>query len=178
MATYINNAPFSDKTEPLQVLGTSISIRPFQLLAWVSLTPREVQVLPSDAPKFIAVIDTAHGHNFSIKENWLREWAGLELNQLKLLARVVKIRDARGFEEIRPLHDANLWLHASQPNVPPLFIELDRGITVYSDPPPGSQAASGPPLPLLGTRALRTAELLLQVNYRTMTFSLGDAPES
>jgi hypothetical protein len=200
---FIENCPFSDRMRRLEVRGTSVSIYPYYLVVWVSVTPQGLSALPGDTPMFTAAVDTAHSHNFSIKELRLREWGGLELRQLRRRPRGVKVIDSRGVSESHPLYDADLWLHSNLPGIAPLRVELDRGITVYEDLAPQAEAASrlsflaryfrpfwsgsgmaepkelrvpiGLPLPLLGARALRTAELQVLINYKNLTFSIGNS---
>ncbi len=75
MTDVLRQLPLSVPPSTIEVCGHLIAIRPFQVVVWASLGVEES--LPIGAPRFPAVIDTGHNHNFSIREQQLREWAGL-----------------------------------------------------------------------------------------------------
>ena len=78
-----------------------IPIKPYQIVVWVSVTARAVIELPRDAPRFPAVLDTGHSHNFSIQDKQLTQGAALEV---ATLPRIASMRE-RGRH--LPLHAAN-----------------------------------------------------------------------
>ena len=55
-------------------------LRPFQIAVEVSLS-----VGGRHSPIFPAILDTGHSHNFSIRHDQLRDWAGLALRQIGLI---------------------------------------------------------------------------------------------
>jgi hypothetical protein len=125
----------------------------------VSLAPRSV-FDPSRRPRFPALLDTAHTHNFLVREEHLVRWAGVRPEGLAL-GRGEVLQEGRRF----PLRAAQLWVH---PNAPgqwdrvsggdPYLLEVPEGIVVS---PAGS---TYPRLPLLGLRAIMRNKLRLTVN--------------
>jgi hypothetical protein len=101
-------------------------------------------------------LDTAHTHNFSIQEEHLVRWAGLQPERLRVLG-TARQGGRRVF-----LRAANVWIHRNRTgkrdqllDSPPYRLELPRGIAVYP-------AGSGyPRLPLLGSRAIVNSDLQL-----------------
>ena len=58
-----------------EIAGELVTIRPFQIVVWVTLSVRDE--LEKDAPRFPAILDTGHNHNFSIQGSHLLRWAGM-----------------------------------------------------------------------------------------------------
>jgi hypothetical protein len=82
---HVLEAPFSDRTQSLTVLGTALKVLPLEPVVWISQTRPEVTELPRDAPRFPAVVDTGHAGSLSIQRrtsasSWTRgrfpSWAG------------------------------------------------------------------------------------------------------
>jgi hypothetical protein len=137
----------------------------------VSLAARGVMD-PSRLPRFPALLDTGHTHNFSIREEHLRNWAGLGVDVLSLGMGEVR-HQGRTF----PLRAATLWVHPNEPGEwaatagrPPYNLELAGGMLVY---PTGSPF---PRLPLLGLRAILHNRLRLVVDGDRGLVSLGPRP--
>ncbi len=145
-----------------------VTIRPFQIIVWVSLHPMGRPILPENAARFPAILDLGHSHNFSITEFQLSRWAGLSPNSLQVLGSV-KITANR-----LPLLGANIWIHSNRSgerdqfsDQPPFCIPLDSGIALYPHETPHA-----PRLPLLGLRGLRRANLQLHVDCQHCSVSL------
>jgi hypothetical protein len=143
------------------VAGQTVTIRPYQIIVWVSLTVRDVI---DDPLRFPAVLDTAHNHNFSIREEQL-EWAGL---QEAMLEKVGEIRVNR--QEVR-LRKGYVWIYRNRPGSAELLpkpyrLDLPQGFAVH---PSESQ---GPRLPLLGLRGIVTNGLKLGVDGQKLAVSL------
>jgi hypothetical protein len=153
------------------VPGEAIRIYAYEVVVWVSLTARDV-LDPSRLPRFPALLDTGHTHNFSIQEEHLVRWAGLHPEALPLGRGSVRYQGRR-----YPLRGAQLWLHGNQPgywdrvaNRPPYRLRVPEGILVY---PAGSHF---PRLPLIGLRAVVRNGLRLTVDGKRGLAWLGTGP--
>jgi hypothetical protein len=170
MTAILRRLPFFPREDEVAVGSERVRIRPYQIVVWVSLSPMNVLALPPHARRLPALLDTGHNHNFSIRGQHLRAWAGIDPASVPLLGR---IKEGTRRVELRSL---NVWLH---PNVkghrdrfadrPPFCVKLPAGVAVYPD------EAEFPPLPLLGLRALVRNKLHLWldsdrclVNLRTL----------
>lgn len=105
-----------------------VLLRPFQIAVSVALT-----VGGQCSPIFPAILDTGHSHNFSIRHDHLRDWAGMALRQVGF----IKVN-----QQIVPLAECDLVIHG-------IVLKCVDGIAVYPDHHPAA-----PRLPLLGLRAL------------------------
>ena len=149
MTAIVHHLPFSEKEDEVHVGLQRVPIKPYQIILWVNLTAREVLELPPDAPRFPAILDTAHNHNFSIQSRHLTHWARVQPASLP------RLRWIREGGRLAPVHAGHVWIH---PNVPgkrdefsgaPAFrLRLDQGLAVHPDD------LVFPRLPLLGLRAL------------------------
>ncbi len=171
MPTILRRLPFFETHTRAPVPGGGVTIRPYQIIVWVSLYPMGRRELPPNAPRFPAILDLGHSHNFSITEEHLLAWAGFAPDTLRTLGSI------RIAERRIPLLAANVWMHSNQPghrdafaSRPPSCIQLDSGIAVY---PHGT--SSVPRLPLLGLRGLRRANLQLHVDCRKCLVGLHTA---
>jgi hypothetical protein len=123
-------------------------------------------ILP--VPHFPAVLDTGCTHNLVMRPDHFTNLAGYEL-----IAQVpigeVPIRgrgaESEGREEAPKAYDFNVFLYgnakgerAPRLDMLPLKIPLDGGIVVTPD------KWAFPPLPVLGTRAIRKAGLRLRID--------------
>jgi hypothetical protein len=149
MPAILQQLPFKEQEDEIAVEHERVPVRAYQIIAWASVTTREVAELPPHAPRIPVILDTGHGHHFSIRERHLVDWARVPPG---LLPQRGSIR-IEGQEY--PLHLAAVWLHPNQPghrdrfaDRPPYRLELREGIAVH----PG--AGDFPRLPLLGLRAL------------------------
>jgi hypothetical protein len=171
MTTILRKFPFFETHTTALVAGRGITVRPYQIIVWVSLHPMGRPDLPPNAPRFPAILDSGHSHNFSITEEHLFRWAGFTPGALRTLGSV-RIAGRRV-----PLLASNVWIHKNQAGYRDVFaerpafcIQLDSGIAVY---PTGSPAI--PRLPLLGLRGLRRADLQLHVDCRKCRVDLRTA---
>lgn len=105
-----------------------VLLRPFQIAVSVALS-----VGGRHSPTFPAILDTGHSHNFSIRHDHLRDWAGLALRQVGF----IKVN-----QQAVPLAECDLVIDGVVLNCP-------DGIAVYPDNHPAA-----PRLPLLGLRVL------------------------
>ncbi|HEX5273308.1 MAG TPA: hypothetical protein VFW33_22580 [Gemmataceae bacterium] len=135
-----------------------VPISAYEIVVWVSLASPDV-LDPFELPRFPALLDTAHTHNFMIREVHLVRWARRRLDVLGL-ARGEVLQSGRRF----PVHAARLWIHPNQPGywnrlsgAPPYRLKVPEGIIVS---PPTS---TYPRLPLVGLRAIVRNKLDLRV---------------
>ncbi len=176
--TVLRRLPYFDTTRTLSVRGLlAVTVKPHQIVVWVSLSPPEWEELPGNAPYVPAILDIGLAHNFSIQLAQLYQWAGIHPESLETLGHV-RMRTGRRRsaddertppgEELQqlPLLDAKPWLLPNRPGthevaagLPAFPIELDEGIIVY---PAGFP--NPPRLPLLGLRAFHRAGLQLFID--------------
>jgi len=160
----LRQLPFRDAPYTIEVAGEQIIIRGYKIVVWVSLGVRDVP--DKDAPRFPAVLDTGHSHNFSIRENQLLLWTGIRPDTLQSLGTIVVNR-----EEV-PLRAAHLWIHRNRPGTAellarPFHLEVLQGVAVYP-----SGVAGAPRLPLLGLRGLVRNKLRVTIDGDKMSVSL------
>lgn len=158
MTAILSDAPFQERADEVSCGLERVPIKPYQIIVWVSLTARKVLELPAGVPRFPAILDTGHSHNFSIHERHIADWARLSRDQLPHRGRTTV-----DGEKI-PLHAAVVWIHPNLPGQrdqfaeqPPYCLELPGGIALR----PGVDT---PRLPLLGLRALVRNTLHLTVD--------------
>jgi hypothetical protein len=168
MATILRNLPFSDRLSTVEVRGRPYRVLPNQVLVWVSLGRFGQPAFDPRTPRFAAILDTGFTDNFLIHEQHLRQFAGLEAEQLTRYR-----EDLRAHGRRIPILMANIWLHRNRSgerdrfaSTEPFLLELDRGIGVCGDPD------LFPRLPLLGARALRRAQARLLIDYGKCRVSL------
>lgn len=83
MARILERLPIPTKDTVAFVGQEAVTIHAFEIPVWVSLAVRDVM----DAgrlPPFPALLDTAHTHYFSIREEHHVRWAGLSPDVLHL----------------------------------------------------------------------------------------------
>jgi len=160
MPVFLERLPFFDDPTSLSLAGTHVVIKPYQIVAWVSLGASKQVALDPRALRFPAVIDTGLSHNFAIREEQLVQWAGLYPQMLATLGNA----KVNGLPV--DLLDADVWVYRNRPSerdvlldVPPPRLHLESGIAVYPRGAPGV-----PRLPMLGLRGLRRARLHLTVD--------------
>jgi hypothetical protein len=149
MTAILRQLPFREVGDEVSCGLVRISVKPYQIVVWVSVTSRSVLELPPHAPRIPAILDTGQNHHFSIHERHLADWARVERDLLPQ-KRTITVE-----ETAIPLHAAALWLHPNQPGFrdrfadqPPYRLELQEGIAVYP------RQGNDPRIPLLGLRAL------------------------
>jgi hypothetical protein len=197
---HILDAPFSDRAQPLTVLGLALKALPLEPLVWISLTSPEVAALPEGAPRFPAVVDTGHASSLSIKQEHLGKL--VDPTALPILGTPAALVYADGRRASLPRYQARVWLHGFHPDPArqprPLRLPTRDGIICYGAAPrpqerkrlgwdwlwrllgraaPAARTAAAtaprPHLPLLGARAFRPLGLTVQVDYSKLTLSIG-----
>ena len=161
----LRKLPFFDRPTVIKIADTTIPIRPYQIIVWISLGSNDS--LEADAARFPAVLDTGHNHNLSIRQEQFESWAGRQVETSRRSGSILVNR-----QDV-PLYAANLWIHRNRPGTSellprPVRLAVPQGIAVY---PRG--LATAPRLPLLGVRALVTSGLRLTISSGSMSVSLA-----
>ena len=177
-----------------ETVGTeTVDLSPFACAVEVSLTRTDLSECPPEAPRFLAVADTAFSGTFLIRQALLQRWVGWTVsppwvqlpigfpqgmtvrdrNQIVLRQQsLVRLVDIGGIARILPAYMADLWLHPYQSRTyrMPFRISLPDGLVLF--PTPTNNSAEGPPLPILGAAALHAAGLKLIANYAKLDFCI------
>lgn len=163
MTLILDQLPYSDQYDHVDVGREYVSLAPHQIIIWVSLSIRDLLALPSDAPRFPAILDTGNNFGFALSERHLVHWAGSNRNDLPQLSRISVNRVSV------PRLEAALWVHRNQKGerdtfrkAPAFRLDLRDGIAVF----PVEESAKAPRLPLVGLRAID--------ENRLQTFVYGD----
>src|SRR5436190_23163524 len=132
MPKILDRLPILSRDDVAFVRDEMVRLKAYEIIVWVSLRVESALGWAAETPRFPAILDTAHTHNFSIQEQHLIRWAGLRPEMLRVLGAV------RQAGRRLPLHAADVWMHRNQPGqrdqlraVPPYRLELPRGIAVY-----------------------------------------------
>jgi len=164
----LSDRPFFDAPTAIRFQGRHVSVKADQIIVWVGIIKIRQKYFHPSHPFFPAILDTGHNHNFSIREDHLIRWAGLDSRYLDMN------REIRIAGEQLPVLVADVWLRPNERgkrDVPaekmPFCLEIDRGIAVYPKEAPNALR-----LPLLGLRALRRAELHLTIDFRRRAVKL------
>jgi hypothetical protein len=172
MPAILRQLPIAEAPSALVVgPGDVIAVHSYQVIVWVSVTARKANTLPPGAPRFPAILDPGHSHNFSIQDHHLQRWGRIAASSLRL------IRQTRINRVTVPLLAAHVWIHPNRPgqrdrftDAPPFRLDLARGIAVYP-----LDTAGGPRLPLLGLRALVENDLHLTIDGKNRRVALRTA---
>src|SRR5262249_48155019 len=71
--------PLPETTGRVATPDGTAQLMPYQFAVVVSIAANRVIELPSDAPRFPAVLDTGNNHNFAIRREQFARWTGLTL---------------------------------------------------------------------------------------------------
>ncbi len=160
----LRQLPFRDHPYTVDVAGENVLVRAYQILVWVSLSAQPK--LPKGLPRFPAILDSGHNHNFSLQEHQLENWAGLRRDAFAQAGIILVNR-----EEV-PLVAGNLWIHRNRPGTSELLprpyqLEVPAGIALYP-----AEASRPPRLPLLGLRPIVASQLRLMIDGERQAVSL------
>ena len=138
-------------------------VKPYQIIVLVSIADEGLVVLPDDAPRFPAILDTGNNHNFAIRQEQFERWTPDDPASGGAGSR-------SGLHPSRsspPTSGSTRTDRARSIRVdkPPFRLELQGGIAVY--PPDVPNPAR---LPILGLRGLIRNRLRLTID--------GDGRES
>ncbi len=164
----LRGLPYFTTPTRMTVGDDVVTVNPFQIVVWVAVATKGRE----RSARFPAVLDTGCGTSFIISPSMLSKWAGINWRSL-VFERGIERRHA-GI--IVPHRRADIWLLPNQydcrdeidPILPPTLLELQDGIAVFGD---GEQVGNAdtkklvaPRLPLLGLRALASANLALKID--------------
>jgi hypothetical protein len=156
MPTIIDASPLS-AGEEVFVGGRAVRLLRGQPVVWLSISPRNVILLPSVWPRFPAVVDTGFNGTVLLGDQQLREWAGVNPRQLAVMTGGGAVWRIDGLRV--PALQATVWLHPNRPGQrelsegEPLALYPSFGILVT--PPAATQRR----LPLIGTELLQSCGL-------------------
>jgi hypothetical protein len=71
MPRILDRLPIPTRDDVTFVGGEQVRIKAYEIIVWVSLQPERVVDWNPRTPRFPAILDTAHTHNFSIQEQHL-----------------------------------------------------------------------------------------------------------
>jgi hypothetical protein len=114
----LRNIPYFDAETHVSVNDQEIPIRGSQIVVWLSITEVGQKDVAPGIRRFPAILDTGLSHNFSIQEEQLIEWAGLDPSHLPIIGavRLVGKRTADGEEQpLLARRNAAAWLHRNRP---------------------------------------------------------------
>jgi hypothetical protein len=60
-----------------------VRLKQDQIIVWVSLTVESSVLWSPEAPRFPAIVDTGHTHNFAIQHQHVSRWAGIQPERLR-----------------------------------------------------------------------------------------------
>ena len=167
MSKILHRLPIPTRDDLVSVRDETVRLKQAEIIVWVSGTAKSSLGWNPTTPRFPAILDTGHTHNFSIQEQQLIRWARIRPELLRVLGRV------RQAGKRILLQAANVWVHRNLRgerdllgDEPPYLLNLPRGIAVH----PASEAY--PRLPLLGLRAIVSNRLYLAVDGERQHVSL------
>ena len=108
MPIILQDLPFFDTPTRADFERGPVPIKAHQIMVWVGITEGPLTEFDPGRPCLPAILDTGHTHNFSIREDHLIRWAGLDPRSLENQGEV-RISGDRV-----PLLYADVWL---RPNV-------------------------------------------------------------
>jgi hypothetical protein len=163
---FIEDETISRTQREVQFRNQKLTINPLHLLVWVALTPRTSRPYPPQADcYFPAIADSGFNGTLFIRKDHFVDWAGTPLSAFPSAGSVTPTyADGHREQQPHPRYDGDLWLRSNNPAVPPRRIELNRGFILARQ--------QGPPVPLLGSLALRRANAQLLADYGRLVFSL------
>jgi hypothetical protein len=169
---------------PLRV--GNVSIHPFEIYLPVVLAPGDID--ESELLPFPVKLDSGFEHNLAMSYKHLTDpsWAGQTLDDFSLVSdQPVTFKVGDGSRVNADLYDASLWIAPSDAQSQPFEIELDGGIAVFPQYHPDDvdehgdyigeaspRTPLGPRIPVLGCRALWTAGIRVEIDYRCGKFAL------
>jgi hypothetical protein len=140
--------------------GSHIAVRAGQAIVWLSVTARNVVQLPTNWPRFPAVLDTGFNAGLLISHRQLSDWAAINVTDLVRFSSATTVRSRVDGREV-PSYQATISIHCrnfsdnDDSDRPPIALYPSGGILVT--PPTVAETR----LPLLGTELLRSCCLRL-----------------
>src|SRR4051794_14802672 len=109
MPRILNRLPVPTRDDLAFVGQERVRLRAYEIIVWVSLQPERTTTCNPRAPRFPAILDTAHTHNFAIREDHLVRWSGMRREDLR------PIGNLRHLGKHVPLHASDVWLYRNVP---------------------------------------------------------------
>ena len=152
----LDRLPIPTAHTSLRFDGRHITVRPNQILVWVSVHLGGPVEPEKNISRFPALLDTGNNFAFSLQDRHLREWAGIDPGLL------VPVGDITIEGKVVKCRRANVWLYPNIPgrqdvmsDRPPFRLKMSKGIAVYTK----DHVPPGPRLPLLGLPAILDNDL-------------------
>jgi hypothetical protein len=161
----LNRLPVAEKHYRLDCHGQNLEIKPYQIVLQVNISDDETW--DARTPIFPALLDTGNHHAFSIQQQHLRRWAGIDPRFLRLQGKV------RVGQRSATLHRARIWIHRNHAGKrdlrgdKPFLLAVDEGIIAYPE-----DESNYPRLPLVGLRAILGSNLRLIIDGKRKHASL------
>ena len=108
MITVLRRLPFFETSTTALLGNERLTIKPYQIIVWVSITKAGLPEFPPNARRLPAVLDTGFNDTFLIQEQHFTAWAGLSPQDFEVL----EFLSVYGRNV--PLLDADVWLHRNQ----------------------------------------------------------------
>ena len=165
----LDQLPIFDHGWIVPTLDGAEEVRPYQIIVMVSITGRNISVLPVDVSRIPAILDTGNNHNFAIRQGQFDRWVRLALPQ--------KGKVEFGGSMI-PRFAAKIWIHPNRKGTietrgeSAFMIEVVEGIIVFPYDVPNSAR-----LPILGLRAIIQNGLKLTMDGAARELTL-ESPSS
>jgi hypothetical protein len=166
----LDRLPVFDNSWRTSSPGGPLEVRPYQIIITVSIASQDVVVLPENALRFPAILDTGNNHNFAIRHEQFQAWVGTDLprrGQVRVGGSLV------------PLHAATVWIHPNRSGSvrpsgqPPFSLKLEEGVAVYP-----ADVTNPARLPILGLRGIVTNRLRLTIRGARRSVTLCSAPRA
>jgi hypothetical protein len=161
----LDRLPFLDTRSDVWTPERLETVKPYQIVVTVSLAMRERLEPDPGLPRFPAILDTGHNHNFAIREQQLRSWAQITPSESR---HYIAVQGRR-----IPLINAGFWLFPNEPGQSavsgrlPRRLAMPEGIAIFPEDLP-NQAR----LPILGLRALVINDLKLIIDGKRREVTL------
>src|SRR5947209_6294505 len=85
MTRILDQVPYSDALGSVAVRGEQVDVLAHQIIVWVSISTTATLQLDEDSPRIPAILDTGNTFGFSIAEEHLVRWCGLNSQLLRVL---------------------------------------------------------------------------------------------
>ncbi len=143
----LDRLPISNRPHVLSVGQDVVQVHRNQIIVWLSVN--------NSGKPMPAILDTGHGHNFSISKSHLDRWSGATLERIGELA-IDRIRVVQYAAEVRIHRNVRGKTELTGESYP---LEMPHGISVFDE-----ESLAAPRLPLIGLRAIIASRLKLVID--------------
>jgi hypothetical protein len=133
---HVNEQPFDAAEQRRTICGTEVVVAPFRPCVWISVTvPWAPPLLPDDAPRFLALLDTGFNGALFLREDHFRRLVGEVAALPERSPGRLRLADDR--METHRRYQAKVWLHGYglDHSTPAFDLDISRGIVAWSEPP-------------------------------------------